>query len=102
MSFDDRETADGNTAALGPAKRAAADRLLRRLRTRFAPGGVLHHGQGKWYPGEPLPRWAFACYFRRDGEPIWRDAGLFAKDVPTRAADGAAAEAFILLLARRL
>src|SRR6185436_16653430 len=102
VSIDDRDAAEWNTAALGPGKRAAADRLLRRLRTRFAPGGVLHHGQGKWYPGEPLPRWAFACYFRRDGEPIWREPGLIAKDVPARAADDAAAEGFILQLARRL
>ncbi len=102
VSIDDRDAAEWNTAALGPGKRVAADRLLRRLRTRFAPGGVLHHGQGKWYPGEPLPRWAFACYFRRDGEPIWREPGLFAKDVPARAADGMAAEAFIISLAKRL
>ena len=61
---------------------------------------MLHHGQGKWYPGEPLPRWAFSCYFRRDGEPVWRESGLIAKDVPVRAADGAAAEGFILTLAR--
>ena len=102
VSIDDRDAPEWNIAALGAGKRAAADRLLRRLRTRFAPGGVLHHGQGKWYPGEPLPRWAFSCYFRRDGEPIWREPNLFAKDVPTRAADGAAASAFIQSLARRL
>ena len=102
VSIDDRDAPEWNIAALGAGKRAVADRLLRRLRTRFAPGGVLHHGQGKWYPGEPLPRWAFSCYFRRDGEPIWREPALFAKDVPTRAADGAAASAFIQALARRL
>jgi len=102
VSIDDRDAPEWNTAALGAGKRVTADRLLRRLRTRFAPGGVLHHGQGKWYPGEPLPRWAFACYFRRDGEPIWREPGLFAKDVPTRTADGMAAEAFIIALAKRL
>jgi uncharacterized protein (DUF2126 family)/transglutaminase-like putative cysteine protease len=102
VSIDDRDAAEWNTAALGPGKRAAADRLLRRLRTRFAPGGVLHHGQGKWYPGEPLPRWAFACYFRRDGEAIWSEPGLIAKDTPARAADGAAAKGFITALAQRL
>src|SRR5262249_31767450 len=37
VSIDDYESAEWNTAALGPTKRVLADELIRRLRDRFAP-----------------------------------------------------------------
>jgi len=84
VSLDDHQSPEWTIAALGAEKRVRADELTRRLRERFAPQGLLHYGLGKWYPGEPMPRWAFSLYWRRDGKPIWRDAGLIARETETR------------------
>lgn len=73
VSIDDMNAPEWNTAALGEHKRERAEVLVRRLKQRFAPGALLHTAQGKWYPGEPLPRWALGLYWRKDGVPVWRD-----------------------------
>jgi uncharacterized protein (DUF2126 family) len=102
VSIDDYETAEWNIAAVGPTKRILADQLVRRLRDRFAPGGLIHHGQGKWYPGEELPRWAFSLFWRTDGKPVWQDEALIATEKPLKAASGNDAHWFTESLAGRL
>ena len=80
ISIDDMEGDEWNTTALGVKKRELSVDLLRRLRDRFAPGALVHYGQGKWYPGEALPRWALGCYWRNDGEPVWHEERLIAEE----------------------
>jgi uncharacterized protein (DUF2126 family) len=84
VSVDDMEGAEWNFTALSPKKWALAESLAWRLKERFAPGGLLFYGQGKWYPGEPLPRWALGLYWRRDGRPLWRNASLIARESGAR------------------
>jgi uncharacterized protein (DUF2126 family)/transglutaminase-like putative cysteine protease len=84
VSIDDMDGPEWNTEALGARKAALAQDLLWRLKGRFSPGALLHFGQGKWYPGEPLPRWAYTAYWRADGLPLWRQDVLQARAGGTR------------------
>ncbi|RYB95434.1 transglutaminase family protein [Nocardioides oleivorans] len=76
VSATDQASEQWSVAADGPDKRVLAKRLTERLVERWAPGGLVHHGQGKWYPGEPLPRWQAQLWWRADGEPLWQDPAL--------------------------
>ena len=76
VSVDDMESPQWNTDALGSDKLRLSKSLLLKLRDCFAKGGVLHYGQGKWYPGEEIPRWALACYWRTDGQVLWNNTAL--------------------------
>jgi uncharacterized protein (DUF2126 family)/transglutaminase-like putative cysteine protease len=81
VAADDMEDVQWTTAADGADKRSRAEALARRLLARFGPGGLIHHGQGKWYPGERLPRWQIALLWRADGEPLWDELALLADPV---------------------
>lgn len=83
VSIDDFESPEWNSAADGPLKRQLAYNLALRLKNRFAHGGLLHFGQGKWYPGELFPRWQYALYWRKDGNTIWKNDNLIAKESQT-------------------
>jgi uncharacterized protein (DUF2126 family)/transglutaminase-like putative cysteine protease len=102
VSVDDRDGAEWNTDALGPTKRMVAQDLVHRLRAEYGKGGFLHFGQGKWYPGEQLPRWALSICWRADGQPCWEDPSLFADEREPHAYTSADAKRFILGLTRHL
>ncbi|KVU98343.1 DUF2126 domain-containing protein [Burkholderia ubonensis] len=102
VSIDDRDGAEWNTDALGPTKRGYATELVQRLRAEYGHGGFLHFGQGKWYPGEQLPRWALSIFWRADGQPAWRDPSLFADERAPSALTTGDAKRFIDALAARL
>ncbi len=102
VSIDDMDGAEWNIAALGPHKRERAEVIFRRLWKKFADGGALHHGQGKWYPGEPLPRWALNCYWREDGVPVWHTPELIADPLQKGSHNSEDAQVFSKRLAAQL
>lgn len=102
VSADDPDGAEWNTAALGPTKRKLAAELFHRMRAKYAPNGLVHFGQGKWYPGEQLPRWSLNCFWRKDGEPLWNDAQWYADERRNYGADELKAKRFLIEVARRI
>lgn len=79
VSVDDMDSDQWNTGALGADKLRLAKDLLLRMKAKFGANGLLHYGQGKWYPGEEVPRWALGCFWRTDGEALWHNPELLAR-----------------------
>jgi uncharacterized protein (DUF2126 family) len=102
VSIDDMEGAEWNTAADGKLKRELSHDLIFRLRDQFGPTGMIHYGQGKWYPGEPLPRWQYGLFWRKDNYPIWKNIKLIAHEKIGKKYTHADAEAFVNELAKHL
>jgi uncharacterized protein (DUF2126 family) len=98
----DRDAAEWNTDALGPTKRGYATELVQRLRAEYGDGGFVHMGQGKWYPGEQLPRWALSIFWRADGQPTWHNPALFADERDPGSYTSDDARRFTQALARKL
>ena len=102
VAVNDPDGAEWNTAALGPTKRVFAAELFHRLRERYAPNGLMHFGQGKWYPGEQLPRWSLNCFWRKNGEPIWSSPDLYADEKKDYSATSEHSERFMKRVAEKL
>ena len=102
VAAGERDAPEWNTDALGPNKRRYAIALMDKLRAHYGARGFLHIGQGKWYPGEQLPRWALSLFWRADGEPCWHDPALFADERSPAHHTAADAQRFIERLAAKL
>ncbi|MEX6503932.1 DUF2126 domain-containing protein [Pseudomonas zhanjiangensis] len=102
VALDYPDDEEWNTAALGPNKRRLAAELFHRLREHYAPQALVHFGQGKWYPGEQLPRWSLNCYWRKDGQPLWLDPALYADEQRDYGVGADTAGRFLADLAARL
>lgn len=102
VSVDDMESPQWTVAADGPEKRERAGDIARRLAACFAQGGVLQYGQGKWYPGEPLPRWQIGVLWRSDGESLWTDASSLADPTKPGTSTDEDAKKLTGAIARRL
>ncbi len=94
ISIDDMESEQWNTAADGEEKRKLAHSLFLRMTKTYTHGGFSHFGQGKWYPGEPLPRWQYAHYWRKDNQPLWTNAALLADPTQVGQVNTSDAEVF--------
>ena len=102
VAVGDRDAAEWNTDALGPTKRGFATEMVKKLRTEYGQGGFLHFGQGKWYPGEQLPRWALNIYWRTDKQPVWANPALFTDEREPTHYTAADAQRFTKALAGKL
>jgi uncharacterized protein (DUF2126 family)/transglutaminase-like putative cysteine protease len=102
VGIDEAESRQWNLDAMGPIKRTRGLALIRALSEGTAPGAMLHYGQGKWYPGEALPRWALSCYWRSDGVPVWENIDWIAREDDGRGFTVTDAFEFAQALTRRM
>jgi uncharacterized protein (DUF2126 family)/transglutaminase-like putative cysteine protease len=102
VGIDNTESPEWNSAADGDHKRKLANELFHRVKDKFGTGALMQYGQGKWYPGEPLPRWKLACFWRLDGHPIWKNDKLLADLSKDYGFDHLIAEKFSSELANQL
>lgn len=102
VSLDDRVGEEWHFTALSEKKKELGFDIFQALSTRFAKGTFVHNAQGKWYPGEILPRWAMNAFWRIDNKPIIEDEAILADPNSKPYAKDADAKEFINQLAKAL
>lgn len=102
VGVDHPDDPQWQTEAIGSEKNRLANDLMARMKKRFGRDPLLHYGQGKWYPGEPIPRWAKTCYARKDGLPVWKSQHLLANEGQDYGHSFEDAKRFAEAVARRL
>ncbi len=80
---EERDSAQWNTEALGEHKYECARKLLFELKDRYSSSALLQFSQGKWYPGEVLPRWSMNLYWLKKGQPLWSEYPIKKKEFET-------------------
>ena len=102
VGVDNPESPEWQTDAIGEEKNCLANELMTRMKARFASQPLLHYGQGKWYPGEPVPRWSKTCYWRKDGISLWEHQDLLAEQASDHGHTADDARVFAIGIAKRL
>ena len=98
----DPAAAEWNTAAMGDEKLGYARRMTAYLLREVYPQALMMQVFGKWYPGEPLPRWNCMTLHVKDGQPLWPETERLMLDDVAGSNSTDAAKAFCETLARKL
>lgn len=96
------DTPEWTTAAMGETKLGYARRMTAELIREVYPGALAMQVYGKWYPGEPLPRWNCMLLHRKSGEPLWPETNRLLLDDVDGRNKAKSAEALIATVAGQL
>ena len=96
------EGAEWNIEAMGEEKLGYARRMAGELLKTVYPGALIMQVFGKWYPGEPLPRWNVLTLHKREGAPLWPNTECLLLDDRDGANSAEAAYTLMDRLARSL
>lgn len=96
------DTPEWTTAAMGETKLGYARRMTAELIREVYPGALAMQIFGKWYPGEPLPRWNCMLLHRKGSGALWPETARLLLDDIDGSNPVEAAEALMQIVAGQL